>query len=236
MARSHATIYGTAWATDSQFRTLPSDVQLLYVALLAQPDLNLCGVMPYIPQRWARFAPDFTASKVEEHVALLEVHGYVVVDLDTVEMWVRSFMYHDRVFAQPQVAMAAASAFDGVQSHQLRHLITQAVPPELRQTWPQCLKGITREQARGLLRDTDAASWKPPVSPNGSPNGSPNARGSTHSQEALAEGSGTGTPSGSHTEGSGSGSGFGSGFQGCGLKDDPSVSKPSEARTRGAGR
>lgn len=208
MARSHATVYGSAWATDSQFRTLPSDVQLLYIALLAQPDLNLCGVMPYIPQRWVRFAPDFdTAAKVEQLVSMLEVHGYVVTDQDTVELWVRSFMFHDRVFAQPQVAMAAASAFDGVQSETLRYLITQSVPPELRQSWPQCLRGLKRDQAKALLEGCDAASWKPSVTPNGRPN----ARGDLL---GLAEGSG-------------SGSGSGSGFQGSGLKNDPVFTKPS---------
>lgn len=212
MARRHATIYGSTWGTDSEFRTLPADVQLLYIALTAQPDLNLCGVMPYIPQRWARFAPDFDTAKVEGLVSALEVNGYVVVDPDTVELWVRTFMFHDRVFAQPQVAMAAAAAFDAVQSPTLRHLITQSVPPELRQTWPQCLKGIKRDQAKALLEGCDAASWKPPVSPNGSPN----ARG-----DLLGV-----------AEGSGSGSGSGSGFQGSVVKSPASASRLSEARTR----
>lgn len=219
MARSHATIYGTAWGTESQFRTLPSDAQLLYIALLAQPDLNLCGVMPYIPQRWVRFAPDFTdADTVERLVSLLEFHGYVVVDDDTVELWVRSFMFHDRVFAQPQVAMAAAAAFDAVQSPRLRHLITQAVPPELRQTWPGCLKGVKRDQAKTLLEGVDAASWKPPTSPNGSPNARGDLLGVT---QALAEGSGSGL-------------GSGSGFHGSSLTPAEPSSHLSETLTRGA--
>jgi hypothetical protein len=217
MARSHATIYGTAWATESQFRTLPSDVQLLYIALLAQPDLNLCGVMPYIPQRWVRFAPDFTdAAKVETLVSALELRGYVVTDQETVELWVRSFMYHDRVFAQPQVAMAAASAFEAVQSPTLRHHITQAVPPELRQTWPDCLRGIKRDQARSLLEGCDAASWKPPTSPNASPSTRGDLLGVT---PALAEGSGSGL-------------GSGSGFQVSGLRDPASTNSPHETSTR----
>ena len=229
VARSHATIYGTAWGTESQFRELPSDVQLLYIALLAQPDLNLCGVMPYLPQRWQRFASDFDTSKVEALVAALEMGGYVVVDVDTVELWVRSFLFHDRVFAQPQVAMAAAQAFDAVQSKNLRHLITQSVPPELRHSWPGCLKGIKREQAKALLEGCDAASWKPSVSPNGSPS----TRGADRARARLTQGSGTDTPSGSLTEGSGLGSGLGSGIQDLPLKGFDADKEPSETRTRG---
>lgn len=228
MARSHATIYGSAWATDAEFRTLPSDVQLLYIALLAQPDLNLCGVMPYIPQRWARFAPDFDTARVEQLISALEIGGYVVTDQDTVELWVRSFMFHDRIFAQPQVAMAAAQAFDAVQSAQLRYLITQAVPPELRPTWPDCLKGIKREQAKGLLDRADAASWRPPTSPSTSPN----ARGSDKAREALALG-GQVSPNASHAEGSGLGSGLGSRFPVSGLEGGTTSENLSATRTRG---
>lgn len=199
MARSHATIYGSTWGTESQFRTLPSDVQLLYVALLAQPDLNLCGVMPYIPQRWARFAPDFDAGRVEEIVATLEVGGYVVTDQDTVELWVRQFMFHDRVLAQPQVAMAAAQAFDAVQSMDLRYRIVQSLPPALRQSWPDCLKGVKRDEAKALLEGCDAASWKPSVRANGTPNARGDLLGVT---EPLAEGSGLGSGSGSGFHGS----------------------------------
>lgn len=237
MARSHATIFGTAWATDSEFRTLPSDVQLLYIALLAQPDLNLCGVMPFIPQRWAAFASDFDTARVETLVAALELHGYVVVDQETVELWVRSFMFHDRVLAQPQVAMAAAQAFDAVRSPTLRHMIVQSLPPELRHQWPGCLKGVKREDARKLLEAVDAANWKPSVTPSVSPNGSPSARGADKAREALAEGSGSTTPSGCLAEGSGLGSGLGYGFQGSGLKGGTTASQRFDTRTRvGLGR
>ena len=199
MARSHATIYGTAWSPESDFRTLPLEAQWLYVALLAQPDLNLCGVMPYIPQRWVRFAPHLDAGRVEAIVANLELRGYVVTDQDTVELWVRSFMFHDRVLAQPQVAMAAAQAFSAVQSPTLRHLIVQSLPPELRHTWPDCLKGIKRDAAKTLLEGCDAASWKPSVTPNASPNARGDLLGVTL---PLAEGSGLGSGSGSMFHGS----------------------------------
>lgn len=233
MARSHATIYGTAWATDSQFRTLPSDVQLLYIALLAQPDLNLCGVMPYIPQRWASFAADFDTERVSDLVAALELHGYVVTDQETVELWVRSFMFHDRVLAQPQVAMAAAQAFGAVRSPTLRHLIVQSLPPDLRHRWPDCLKGVTRTQAKVLLDGADAANWKPSVSPNASPNARGSARVREALDEALAEGSGNEPPNGSLPEGSGSGLGLGSRFQALRGEGGTTASAPFEARTRG---
>lgn len=193
MARSHATIYGTAWSPESDFRDLDVAAQWLYITLLAQPDLNLCGVMPYIPNRWARFAPDLSAADVEQLASELDDRGYVVIDPDTVEVWVRSFMYHDRVFAQPQVAMAAATAYGSVQSARLRALIVESVPPGIRQGWPECLRGVKRDEAKALLEGCNAASWKPSVSPSSSPN----ARGFGRSEEPLAEGSGSGSGSGS---------------------------------------
>lgn len=218
MARSHATIYGTAWSSESDFRTLPLEAQWLYVALLAQPDLNLCGVMPYIPQRWVRFAPDLDAGRVEAIVAMLELRGYVITDQDTVELWVRQFMFHDRVLAQPQVAMAAASAFAAVQSTRLRYLIVQSLPPTLRDGWPDNLRGIKRDQAKALLEGCDAASWKPSASPSTSPNARGDSLGVT---QAL-------------TEGSGLGSGSGSGFHRSSLTSADPVSHLS-TRSRAAG-
>ena len=206
MARSHATIYASAWSPESDFRHLDAATQWLYVALLAQADLNLCGVMPYIPSRWARFAADLSVADVEDLAAQLEEHGYIVIDHDTVELWVRSFMYHDRVFAQPQVAMAAATAFGSVQSSRLRELITASVPPGIRHGWPTCLRGVKRDEARALLEGCDAASWKPSVTPNATPSG----RGAGSPETPLAEGSG-----------SGSGSGSGVGFIGAPLQNPP---------------
>lgn len=202
MARSHATIYGSTWSPESSFRELEPAPQWLYIALLAQPDLNLCGVMPLIPARWARFAKGIAPPDVEALVVDLEDAGYVVTDQDTVELWVRQFMFHDRVLAQPQVAMAAAQAFGQVQSKRLRHLVTESLPPDLRGGWPDNLRGVKRDEAKALLEGCDAASYKPSVTPNASPstspNGTPGVRGDRLGlKEALAEGSGSGLGSGS---------------------------------------
>ena len=202
MARSHATIYGTAWSPESRFRELEPASQWLYIALLAQPDLNLCGVMPLIPARWVRFAAGLDVPTVEALLDDLEQNAYIVTDTDTVELWVRSFMYHDRVFTQPQVAMAAATAYGQVQSPKLRQLVRESIPPALRDGWPDNLRGIKRDAAKALLEGCNAAAWKPSVSPstspNGSPSGSPSARGGREAlTEALVEGSGYGSGSGS---------------------------------------
>lgn len=176
MARTHATVYASAWSTDSGFRDLPYGAQWLYIALLAQPDVSLVGIKPYLPQRWVRFAPDVDLATIERHVVDLEERGYIVIDEDTVEMWFRTFMYHDGVFKQGQVVKAAANAYDAVLSPRLRDLIVQSVPPQLREGWPDNVQSLKRDEVTALLKQCDAAQWKPTLTPNARVIQHPNGR------------------------------------------------------------
>jgi hypothetical protein len=159
MARSHARIHVSAYDAESRFTDLPLHLQGLYWLLVARRDINFCGVLPYKPKVWAAGAAD-DVERVTELVDELEQLDYVVIDHDTDELWVRTYIHHDQVLAMPQVAMTMARQYDTVYSSAIRSRIREALPPGLRDGFPTNLTA-SRKQVADLLEEHDAKGYKP---------------------------------------------------------------------------
>jgi hypothetical protein len=126
MARTHARILCSIWR-DEKFVALPAELQRFYFLLLSQSDLSLCGVLPYRPKRWSRLTPDDTLRTVEEAVDGLERTGYVVVDRDTDELWIRTFIKWDGILqSHKHMHKAMWTAFDLVESAAIRKAFRKA--------------------------------------------------------------------------------------------------------------
>lgn len=105
------------WA-DEDFRKLTGRAQRMYWLLYSQPTISLCGVLALTERRWANGAVDETVETVRTALEELQDHGYVLVDFDTEEVFVRSFARHDGVARSPktfpvawkQLAQIASSA------------------------------------------------------------------------------------------------------------------------------
>lgn len=108
MARSEARISVDIWDADSDFIRLSPGAQWLYFLLLTQPDLNHLGVLALRERRWARKASNTTVNDVRAYIGELGAERYVVVDEDTEELLIRSFIRRDKVYRQPNVLRAAA--------------------------------------------------------------------------------------------------------------------------------
>jgi len=106
MPRSEARWHTSAW-TDDGFITLPASAQRFYFLLVSQPGISLLGVQALTPARWAHMAPDTTVDDVENALVELEGRRFVVVDQDTQEVLVRSFIRHDGVWKSPRTRVAA---------------------------------------------------------------------------------------------------------------------------------
>lgn len=106
MARSEARIYAEIWE-DGDFLDLEPTVQRLYTFLLSQPDLAHTGVIALRERRWANKARGLTVASVEADLRVLDDARFVVIDWETEELLVRSFIRRDKVYKQPNVMRAA---------------------------------------------------------------------------------------------------------------------------------
>ena len=119
MARDHARLRQSVWA-DEEFRALPGEAQRLYFVALSQPALNYCGVVPYTIRRWARLSKDGSETKIKRAVHDLTAARYVLTDLDTEELWVRTFIKNDGLLSSPNICKAVVKAFPTIHSALLR--------------------------------------------------------------------------------------------------------------------
>ena len=122
MARDHARVKVSIW-NDPDFRALPMSDQWGYLAAFSQAPLSYCGVLDYVPGRLAKLASDLTQSKVKTIVRGLEKSRFFVVDRETQELLVRSYVRHDGVLERVNMGKAVGSAIERVTSATLRDAV-----------------------------------------------------------------------------------------------------------------
>jgi hypothetical protein len=192
MAREHAQIKLAIWA-DDDFRDLTRDEQHLYFALVTHPSLSYAGVVDWRPARIAALAADWTREDVETTAKGLIAKRYIVVDEETEEALVRSFIRNDEILKQPKVALAMLTAWAGVASKLLRGVIVHEIKRLHAETptLPAFTSTATAsgERLRELLT-------KPGVDPSASPTPNPSGKGSGN-PSATPNPKGPGNPSGS---------------------------------------
>lgn len=119
MARGHGRILASIWE-DTDFLTLDEREQRLYLFLISQPNLNHAGLLDLTLRRWARKARGLTVAELEKRIARLEETGFIVVDDDTEELLIRSFVRNDGVWKQPKVMGAMVSGALEISSRRLQ--------------------------------------------------------------------------------------------------------------------
>lgn len=122
MARDHGRIRWAMW-NDPDFRDLDEDAQRLFMLALTQPGLSYTGVVPFTLRRWSQLARNSTIPKLRKAVTTLEKARYVVVDEDTEEFLIRSFIRHDGLLNSPNICRAMVKDFPAVGSPLLRAVI-----------------------------------------------------------------------------------------------------------------
>lgn len=117
--RSYSRFTVATWA-DLDWRALSSGAQRLYMLILSQPTLTAAGCLPRQPRKWATLAADTTQADIEEKLDELTAARYVLVDDDTEEVLVRTFIRHDGWVSNPRRAKAVESAVARIESARLR--------------------------------------------------------------------------------------------------------------------
>ena len=122
MARDRANIRTDIW-NDDEFRELSGPAQLLYLQLLTSATLTYAGVADWRPKRIASLSARRTSGAVNDAADELIAGLYIVVDEDTEEVLIRSFLKHDGLLQKPNVTKAMVKAFDKVYSITLKGVI-----------------------------------------------------------------------------------------------------------------
>lgn len=159
MARKYAQISLDVWA-DPDFRQLSHGAQWLYWLLISQPTVTAAGVLPLQERRWATLAADTSRVDVEALLVELDSARYVLVDVDTEEVLIRSYLRNGQGWRQPNLAKTAMVEARQIISSRLR----VAMVEELCRIPFDTLTGGRSDATRELVRETIAA-----LSPRGGP-------------------------------------------------------------------
>jgi hypothetical protein len=119
---------------DDDFRSLTLPAQWLYMVLVSDPKLNYCGVTSWhagkIAQRSAETSPK------DVLLAALELceKFYTVIDEDTEEVFIRSYLKHDGLLKNPRLSVTMTKDYGSIGSNKIRAALVYEPDPELRYT------------------------------------------------------------------------------------------------------
>ncbi len=127
MARQYAKFRTDMWRLDDDLRGLPREAQHLYFVLITSPDLSLAGVADWRPNRVAKLADGWTPKQVTAAAKILTDGRFILVDEDTEEVLVRTFIKHDELLRSHTTAIGVVTAWGSVYSQRLRLAVSDEV-------------------------------------------------------------------------------------------------------------
>lgn len=122
MARSYANIVTAIWR-DREFRTLPAAAQRTYLMLVTQPDISPCGILAMTLKRWSQNAADTPIESLSNDIAMLCAKRFLVVDDDTEEVLIRTFVKWDGGYKVPNRIKAILKSAAAIQSPALAQVV-----------------------------------------------------------------------------------------------------------------
>ena len=159
----------------------------MYGFLISQDDIAHSGIIPWIPQRWAKLLGE----PVEDVLAWLkelEETRYVITDEEVGELLVRSLIRRDDIWKQPNVFKAAAASAKNSKSPRIK----AALYTEIKRL---TLTGTNRETH--ALREDLLSHLEPFANPSPNPpEGFPRGSGDRSARDSGTPGEPLATPSG----------------------------------------
>lgn len=151
MSRDHAALQHRIWR-DKDFTSQDPDAVLLYLFLLSQDDLSYAGALHLRPRQWARSLPTLGVERIRAAVDTLAENRFVLVDEDTEELLIRTFVRNDELWKMPRMLELAIKQAARIESDRLR----EAFGVELLRIAP-LLKRATDKQREHLAEVLGAA-------------------------------------------------------------------------------
>ena len=147
--RDFAQIKLSIWNDDS-FLDLSSDAQLLYFVLISHPTMNRAGVGTWHAGRLSGLCSSWSRPVVEAAARELIDGRFIVIDEDTDEFLVRTFVRHDGLMKQRNLATTMAREFAAVGSRSIKGVVVWELR-RLHEEHPE-FKGWESDEASALLK------------------------------------------------------------------------------------
>jgi hypothetical protein len=190
MARGHGRILTSIW-DDADFLALDERAQRLYLFLISQPNLNHAGLLDLTLKRWSRKARGLTSAELEKLLQALEEARFIVMDDDTEELLIRSFVRNDGVWKQPKVMGAMVSGALEISSWRLRRALlaeVDRIPLHELSDEPGARGLSIRQQVADHVKTLRDSFGTPPPDPSRGGSGTPSATPSGTPSDTPAEG------------------------------------------------
>jgi hypothetical protein len=170
MASDFAPLLRSIWS-DDDWRALPVDAQHVYLMLLSHPDRNSAGVLSLTMKKWTRLAADMSSERLRAALELLDDAGFVVLDDETEEILVRSFIRRATVYKHIRMFANALREVSEVESERLRSALGQELVRLPRLAIPDKNPTMRDEALRAQDRLDELASIMCDSPPDGPGNG-----------------------------------------------------------------
>jgi hypothetical protein len=188
--RDHSRIHTDIWGDDDWLDLSPG-AQHLYFVLYTWPP-SLCGAGDWQPRKVAARAAGWTVPSVLDAAEELVAGDFTLIDLDTEEYLLRSWIKHDTLYRVQNMAVSIANARAALASRTLRGVVVHEVL-KLRDSEPK-LDSWNKDAVVKMLGqkaiDPSDVEWPSPwdspsasswasgkVSPKDQPEPSPSASG-----------------------------------------------------------
>ena len=177
--RDFAQIKLSIW-NDDAFLDLSNNAQLLYFVLISHPTMNRAGVGTWHAGRLAGMCASWTRQDVERAACELIDGRFIVIDEDTDEFLVRTFVRNDGLMKQRNLATTMAREFAAVGSRAIKGVVVW----ELRRLYEEHpeFKGWESDEALALLKKraidpSSDPSVYPSIDPSVDPSVDPYVKG-----------------------------------------------------------
>jgi hypothetical protein len=124
MARQFAQFQLRIWV-DAEWTALTIEAQHLYALLLSQEDMGASGLIPMRPRRWAKLSANGSVEKVMSALAELDDASFLVVDIETAEVLVRTFIRNGENYKHVRLLRIALDQAERAESPRIRSALGQ---------------------------------------------------------------------------------------------------------------
>lgn len=124
MARTFAQLQLRIWV-DDEWASLSIEAQHLYLLLLSQEDCGASGLIPLRPRRWAKLSGNGSVEKINAALAELDDASFLVVDTETAEVLVRTFIRNGENYKHVRLLRTALNQAERAESPRIRSALGQ---------------------------------------------------------------------------------------------------------------